>query len=98
VRLSLTGCPNDGRFHPAPDCPEWERVGERRMAPSSDSGRGFIDDDVVNRVVREAVEIGYRNVDTAQSYGNESGVGEAIRSVSSGSSCSSRPRDSSTST
>lgn len=31
------------------------------------------------RVVREAVEIGYRHLDTAQAYGNEGGVGEGLR-------------------
>jgi len=30
-------------------------------------------------VVTQALEIGYRHVDTAQSYGNEAGVGEAVR-------------------
>ena len=30
------------------------------------------------RVVGEALEIGYRHVDTAQMYGNEAGVGEAV--------------------
>ena len=31
------------------------------------------------RVVAEALEIGYRHIDTAQMYGNEAGVGEAVR-------------------
>lgn len=30
------------------------------------------------RCVREAVEVGYRSIDTAQAYGNEEGVGNAI--------------------
>jgi 2,5-diketo-D-gluconate reductase A len=30
--------------------------------------------------VREALEIGYRHIDTAEMYGNEAGVGEAVRS------------------
>src|SRR5919197_5640339 len=30
--------------------------------------------------VREALEVGYRHIDTAEMYGNEAGVGEAIRS------------------
>ncbi|WP_431783861.1 aldo/keto reductase [Streptomyces chumphonensis] len=42
-------------------------------------GTWFIDDDRVADAVRGAVEIGYRNVDTAQAYGNERGVGEAVR-------------------
>ena len=31
------------------------------------------------RAVLEALEVGYRHIDTAQMYGNEAGVGEAIR-------------------
>ena len=31
------------------------------------------------RVVSQALEIGYRHIDTAEMYGNEQGVGEAIR-------------------
>lgn len=30
------------------------------------------------RVVREAIEVGYRSIDTAQAYGNEAAVGNAI--------------------
>jgi 2,5-diketo-D-gluconate reductase A len=30
--------------------------------------------------VREALEVGYRHIDTAEIYGNEAGVGEAVRS------------------
>ena len=30
--------------------------------------------------VRQALEVGYRHIDTAQMYGNEKGVGEAVRS------------------
>ncbi|HEX8522348.1 MAG TPA: aldo/keto reductase [Tepidisphaeraceae bacterium] len=35
--------------------------------------------EVVERCVREALEIGYRHIDTAAIYGNERGVGNAIR-------------------
>lgn len=42
-------------------------------------GTWRIDDDRVAQVVREAVAIGYRHVDTAQAYHNERGVGEGIR-------------------
>ena len=31
------------------------------------------------RVVGEALEVGYRHIDTAEMYGNEKGVGEAVR-------------------
>ncbi|NIY73445.1 aldo/keto reductase [Marivivens donghaensis] len=42
-------------------------------------GTWMIEDDVVADAVRTAIEIGYRHIDTAQAYGNERGVGEAIR-------------------
>jgi 2,5-diketo-D-gluconate reductase A len=38
-----------------------------------------IDPDETAAVVRTALEIGYRHVDTAQMYGNEAGVGQGIR-------------------
>ncbi len=47
--------------------------------PKLGLGTWFIDDDKVAEAVREAVKIGYRNIDTAQAYGNERGVGEGIR-------------------
>ena len=47
--------------------------------PKLGLGTWFIDDDRAAQAVRDAVEIGYRNIDTAQAYGNERGVGEGIR-------------------
>jgi diketogulonate reductase-like aldo/keto reductase len=47
--------------------------------PKLGLGTWFIDDDTAAQAVRDAVEIGYRNIDTAQAYGNERGVGEGIR-------------------
>lgn len=47
--------------------------------PKLGLGTWFIDDDDAARAVRDAAEIGYRHVDTAQAYGNEHGVGEGIR-------------------
>ncbi|MEV3984497.1 aldo/keto reductase [Nonomuraea sp. NPDC049758] len=44
-------------------------------------GTWFIDDDKAAGAVREAVGIGYRNIDTAQAYGNERGVGEGVRTA-----------------
>ncbi|AXK44182.1 aldo/keto reductase [Brachybacterium saurashtrense] len=35
----------------------------------------------VQRVVEEALEVGYRHIDTAAAYNNESGVGAALRAV-----------------
>lgn len=42
-------------------------------------GTWFIADDKAARAVRDAVEVGYRLIDTAQAYGNEQGVGEGVR-------------------
>ncbi|MER7922997.1 aldo/keto reductase [Streptomyces sp. NPDC096057] len=47
--------------------------------PKLGLGTWFIDDDRAADAVRAAVEIGYRNIDTAQAYGNEHGVGEGVR-------------------
>jgi 2,5-diketo-D-gluconate reductase A len=38
-----------------------------------------IDPDETAEAVRVALEVGYRHIDTAEMYGNEKGVGEAIR-------------------
>lgn len=47
--------------------------------PTLGLGTWFIDDDKAADAVRAAVEIGYRNIDTAQAYGNERGVGVGVR-------------------
>ncbi|MFD5217947.1 aldo/keto reductase [Streptomyces tendae] len=47
--------------------------------PKLGLGTWFIDDDKAAEAVRAAVGIGYRNIDTAQAYGNERGVGEGVR-------------------
>jgi diketogulonate reductase-like aldo/keto reductase len=47
--------------------------------PKLGLGTWFIDDDRATQAVRDAVAIGYRNIDTAQAYGNERGVGEGVR-------------------
>ncbi|MBV7705957.1 2,5-diketo-D-gluconic acid reductase [Nocardia sp. 852002-20019_SCH5090214] len=47
--------------------------------PKLGLGTWFIDDHEAARAVADAVDIGYRNIDTAQAYGNERGVGEGIR-------------------
>lgn len=41
-------------------------------------GTWLIDNNNVAEAVREAVKIGYRHIDTAQAYGNESGVGKGV--------------------
>jgi len=47
--------------------------------PKLGLGTWMVDDDKVADAVRAAVAMGYRHIDTAQAYGNERGVGEAIR-------------------
>lgn len=49
--------------------------------PKLGLGTWFIDDDKAAEAVRTAVDIGYRNIDTAQAYGNEHGVGEGVRTA-----------------
>ena len=48
--------------------------------PKLGLGTWFIDNANAAKVVRDAAEVGYRHIDTAQAYGNETGVGEGIRS------------------
>lgn len=50
-----------------------------RAAPALGLGTWQIPDDDAARVVREAIESGYRSIDTASIYGNEAGVGQGIR-------------------
>lgn len=47
--------------------------------PKLGLGTWFIDDDRAADAVRAAIDVGYRNIDTAQAYGNERGVGEGVR-------------------
>lgn len=47
--------------------------------PKLGLGTWRIPDAEVARVVKDAIEIGYRHIDTAQAYENERGVGEGLR-------------------
>ena len=47
--------------------------------PKLGLGTWLIPDDAASDVVRHAIEIGYRHIDTAQAYANERGVGEGLR-------------------
>jgi len=47
--------------------------------PKLGLGTWFISDDDAVQAVKDAVEIGYRHIDTAQAYQNENGVGKGIR-------------------
>lgn len=48
--------------------------------PKLGLGTWDIPDGKAAQAVRDAVKVGYRHIDTAQSYGNERGVGEGVRS------------------
>src|SRR3954447_18001546 len=47
--------------------------------PKLGLGTWFISNEDVVQAVKDATGIGYQHIDTAQAYGNESGVGEGIR-------------------
>ncbi|KXK28218.1 MAG: 2,5-diketo-D-gluconic acid reductase [Bacteroidetes bacterium OLB12] len=47
--------------------------------PKLGLGTWFINDDEVVQAVKDAARIGYRHIDTAQAYGNESGVGKGVK-------------------
>lgn len=47
--------------------------------PKLGLGTWFISDDDAAQAVRDAVDLGYRHIDTAQAYQNERGVGEGVR-------------------
>ena len=47
--------------------------------PKLGLGTWLIDNEKVVDVVKTALEVGYHHIDTAQAYGNEEGVGKAIR-------------------
>ena len=49
------------------------------VMPVLGAGTWQIKNDDVYRVVRDALDAGYRLIDTANGYGNEEGVGRAIR-------------------
>jgi diketogulonate reductase-like aldo/keto reductase len=54
-------------------------LSNRVEIPKLGFGTWMIPDDAAAQVVRAAVEVGYRHIDTAQAYGNEHGVGEGLR-------------------
>ncbi len=47
--------------------------------PKIGLGTWMMDDDEAEQAVRDAIGVGYRNIDTAQAYGNEHGVGKGVR-------------------
>ena len=53
--------------------------GEEVLIPQLGLGTYKVSDDEAERVVCDALEVGYRHIDTAQMYGNEAWVGRAIK-------------------
>ncbi|SOC86725.1 Aldo/keto reductase [Curtobacterium sp. 314Chir4.1] len=47
--------------------------------PKIGLGTWMMDEDEAEQAVRDAIGVGYRNIDTAQAYGNERGVGKGVR-------------------
>ena len=62
---------------PAPSVPS-VRLNDVRTIPQLGLGTARLPDEETRRIVREALEVGYRVVDTAASYDNEAGVGRGI--------------------
>ena len=64
---------------PAPGIPLVHATAvEGLTIPQLGFGTYKVDDDEVTRIVSQALEVGYRHIDTAQMYGNEAGVGRAL--------------------
>jgi 2,5-diketo-D-gluconate reductase A len=55
------------------------RVNDGRTIPQLGFGVFQIDPAETTEAVTRALEVGYRHVDTAQMYGNEKQIGEAVR-------------------
>ena len=49
--------------------------------PKIGLGTWLIDNEVVDHVIKNAVKIGYKHIDTAQAYGNEAGIGKALKEI-----------------
>lgn len=59
--------------------PEPIMLNDGAVIPQLGLGVWQVDAGITARVVREAIDAGYRSIDTAEGYDNEEGVGEAIR-------------------
>ena len=49
--------------------------------PKVGLGTWLIDNEKVGTVVKNAIEVGYRHIDTAQAYENEEGIGKALKEI-----------------
>ena len=47
--------------------------------PTMGLGTWQIPDEIAQRAVKDAISVGYKHIDTAVAYGNESGVGRGIK-------------------
>lgn len=54
-------------------------LNDNHKIPTLSLGTWMIDNDRVAQVVKDAIELGYRHIDTAQAYNNEKGVGVGIK-------------------
>jgi 2,5-diketo-D-gluconate reductase A len=57
------------------------KLNDGRSIPQLGLGVWQVDPAITARVVRDAIEVGYRSIDTAEGYNNEEGVGEGIKSA-----------------
>ena len=58
---------------------EYTKLSDGNQMPMLGYGVFQIDDETTARCVADAIDAGYRLIDTAQAYGNESGVGKGIK-------------------
>lgn len=61
---------------------ETYRLANGNEIPKLGFGTWMIDNQDAAKAVQEAIQVGYRHIDTAQAYKNEAGVGEGIRNSS----------------
>ncbi len=54
------------------------QLNDGNSIPQLGFGVFLVDPDEAERIVSDALEVGYRHIDTAAAYGNEKGVGRAI--------------------
>lgn len=58
---------------------EYYTLANGSIIPKLGLGTWFIENGKASEVVQQAIQMGYRHVDTAQAYENEAGVGLGIR-------------------
>ncbi|HRW18905.1 MAG TPA: aldo/keto reductase [Dermatophilaceae bacterium] len=69
----------DSRVTPVPDVPLRAGAGGSITVPQLGFGVWQVPDESVDEAVAVALDAGYRHIDTARIYGNEAGVGRALR-------------------